>query len=121
MLFFILIANNGITRFYTYDTEVGGIMEIMLRLYCIGLMADAGSNTLAFALRALGNETYVFKSYCIAFYLIAIPGCLVLSIVADYGFYGIWSGLIAGYWAMMIFMSFKLWKLDWYESMKIVH
>jgi len=95
-------------------------MGSMLLIYCVCLPADTGSNTMGAGLRALGKDRYVFKSFIFAYYAVGTVLSFVLGIVLEYGYKGVWAGLLLGYYAMLLLMSVKLCAINWKETMNEV-
>jgi len=116
----ILFGRPWIAEFYTGELETQSFIIKMLALYCIGLFGDAGSNTMGFSLRALGQDKYVFKSFVFAYYFVGVSLSYILGIIYELGYSGIWYGLVIGYWTMFILMLYKVITLDWNDSTRMI-
>jgi len=116
----LLTFRHTVATFYTDEISVQEVTATMFALYFFGMPLDIGSNTLGYFLRATGQDKFVLRSFLISYYMIGLVSCFFLGLVFGLGFYGIWFGLIAGFYVMFALNIRRMYYLDWQVEVKNV-
>jgi len=118
ILIFTLVWRQEIAEYYSDNEEVIYFIKVILVLYCLGMLADYGSNFLAFNLRTLNKQRLVTFCFVISYYLVGAPLSYLFGFKLGCGIWGIWVGILMGYYLMFGLMIWRTSRLDWGNEVK---
>jgi len=108
LIFVVTFGWRGeIADLYTEKEDINRLIRIILILYCLGMFADYGSNFLAFILRTLNQQRIVTICFAISYYLVGAPLSYFFGFSLGLGIWGIWAGILLGYWTMLSLMVWR--------------
>lgn len=106
-----IIFRNVIPYIFTSDTEVALIAAQLLVAAAAFQVFDALQLTGLASLRGLKDVTFPLIFSIFAYYVISLFGGYLLGFVADFGIFGIWTGLIFGLMTSSMLYLFRFNKL----------
>jgi len=86
------IYQDGISRIFTKETEVVGVIHETLWVLLIYIWFDTIHGVQSGIIRGLGLQAYGFIYTLICYYIIGMPLALVLAFTCKMGIQGLWLG-----------------------------
>jgi len=115
---FLLIFKQDLSELFSKDTQVIGIMKILICIFIIQQCADITQSVMSRIIIATGNQASASIANLVCYYMIMLPSALLFAFVFNIGIYGIWVGCTLGSASILAWYSRLLLKTDWKRAVQ---
>ncbi|XP_076950347.1 protein DETOXIFICATION 24-like [Bidens hawaiensis] len=118
--FFVLclVFRNDIAYLFTNDERIANAVVDLSLLLSFSIMLNSIYPILTGVAIGAGMQSSVAIINLICFYLIGVPLAALLGYLTSLQVKGIWIGMIGGYIAQTIALSYMIWRTNWNDEVK---
>ena len=117
----LLFKAGWIATLYTEDKDVEEYFVVIMGIFALGLHAFSGENLIAYLLRVLNQKDFVLLNNITSFYVVGLTLQVFLTYYLEWGYKGVWIGLISGFYTNFILGLIKLCKMNLKKQIEKIH